>query len=125
MDFIVSFLVSKIGFGLIIRGIYYSIIGIYILAVLSMFSSLVLAFFYFYDLIQSTISMINGGSFSGSYNLDYFFTVLNCSGFTPAFNDSSAIMIGGILFLLGRMAMVAAIVTYINLLRAITPLLGR
>jgi hypothetical protein len=115
MGKIISYLIGNIGFGWLIKGAYFGLVAVYVTAVLAIFASLVVAFFYFYDLIQSLLTYISGSNITGT-NLDYFFGLLNCIGFTSALNDSSSILIGGVIFILARIAAQIAITTYRKLL---------
>ena len=124
MGKIVTWLLKKIGFDFAINAIYIGVMIIYGTAILAIYASLVVAFFYLYDLIQSFIALIgNSGSIASSPVLDYMYTMMNCLGLTDALNDSKSILIGGVVFIMARLAGEISVKAYRNLMDAVAPLL--
>jgi len=126
MGKIISWLLAKFTKDILIISAYYVIMALYVTAVLAVYGSLVVAFFYFYDLVQTFLNMASGGGLnSGLAYIDYMYGLLDCIGITSAFNDTKSLIIGGIVFIFGRIAGQASIIGYKSLLIAITPMISK
>ncbi|MDY0123870.1 hypothetical protein [Sulfurimonas sp.] len=102
------------------KAAYGSVVFTFLGIVIAGFVTFVATFFVFYNLLDDSITriMVYG---SGDL-LSKFFGLLNCIGFTSAFNDTKGYLFGGLVFLLLRIVSAQVIRSYYILLRVISPL---
>lgn len=102
------------------KAAYGVVLGTFLGIVIAGFITFVATFFVFYDLLDSFITKIM--TYDSGDLLSKFFGLLNCIGFTSAFNDSKGYIFGGLVFLLLRIVSAQVIRSYFILLRVIAPL---
>lgn len=123
MGKVLGFISSDFLFGFLKNAIYYAILTIFAVGVFAGYSSLVVSFFYFYELIQALLDMLS--STGGSATVEQFFGLLNCIGFTPAFNETKVVWLSGLTFIVSRIAIIYTLKAYESLLNAIAPLINK
>jgi len=92
-------------------------------AIAGMWTSFVTAFGYFYDKINLFLNLYMSGSGGTSDSLiSKMFGVLHCIGFVDAFNNTKAVFISAITFLLARILFTVTLSSYKYYINSIKPL---
>ncbi|MDD3855271.1 hypothetical protein [Sulfurimonas sp.] len=123
MPYVLTYLFGEIGALYFKKMIYIALITTYFLALGGMMVSFSIAFFYFYDQVQNVLNMISSGSISSS--VPKFLGLLNCIGFTQAFNDTKSVWLSGITFIMSRIMFSYAFRVYHMFLILLQPLLTK
>lgn len=106
------YFIKKAAYGLVV----FTFLGI----VTAGFVTFVTSFFVFYGVLDTFITKIM--TYDSGDLLSKFFGLLNCIGFTSAFNETKGYIFGGLVFLLLRIVSAQVIRAYYILLRVISPL---
>ena len=126
MPYILAWLVGDIAFSFVKKGVYIALITAFLIAVIGMWGSFVVMFFYFFNIMQDFLNALGGSGLGGSgVYVSKFFGLLNCIGFIDAFNNTKAVWLSSITFLFSRILFGMTIRAYSLFLSALTPLLTR
>lgn len=123
MPLVLSYLFGEIGVMYFKKAIYIALITAYFLAIIGIWGSLVVAFFYVLDQVQVLLNLISTGT--GSTSVDKFFGLLNCMGLISAFNDTKGLWLSGLTFVFARILASKTILAYRLYLDALKPLLTK
>ena len=108
--------IRKIAYALLLASFY--------LAILTMWTSFVTAFLYFYDVISLALETFGGnGSGSSASLVQKMYGILNCIGFIDAFNSTKSVIVSSIMFLLGRILFSVTLTASRYFLDGIKPLI--
>jgi len=94
------------------------------LAVFTMWSSFVTAFLFFYDKVNVLLNSSSGAGVAHSDYISMMFGVLNCIGFTAAYNETKPVFISAITFLLARILFSVTLKSYNYVINSIKPLVS-
>ena len=122
MPLLFAAFVGEAFFGFIKKGIYIALITAFLIAVVGMWGSFTVMFFYFFDIMQTFLNSI-GGSTSSNPTINSFYGLLQCIGLLDAFNDTKSVWLSSIGFLFSRILFGMTIRAYSLFMSALTPLL--
>jgi len=94
-------------FGYFKKAVYIGLISSTIISIATMYGAFIVAFVKVFNLINDIFSLLSNSSGGALCQL---FGLLNCMGFSSAFNDTKSIWLSAIAFLLGR-------ILYVNTFR--------
>ena len=121
MGYVLSLIVGKLSSAFLKKVIYITLMTVFYVSMVAMWSSFAIAFFYFLEKIQFLLSML---SYSGSdTTVLKFFGLLHCIGIIDAFNETKSVWLSGITFIVARIMYIQTTKAYAVMLSALGTLL--
>jgi hypothetical protein len=128
MNKIIAYIFGEFATVYLKKLIYIALITSAIIAILAMWGSFVVAFFFVIDNTQNLINIITSGSVGGGAPSDILcklIGILNILGFYEAIDNTKGIWLSGLTFIAGRLLFNQTIKAYLSLLSLLQPLLTR